>query len=67
VTEQADPIRVFLLNDHEVVRRGVPDLLETDPAIAVVVKRPTPGRPSTASRAAAGRGRADLRLPDGDG
>jgi two-component system, NarL family, response regulator DevR len=29
-------IRVFLLDDHEVVRRGVRDLLEAEPDITVV-------------------------------
>ena len=29
-----DPIRVFLLDDHEVVRRGVGDLLEDSEALA---------------------------------
>ena len=32
----AAPIRVFLLDDHEVVRRGVRDLLETQDDIVVV-------------------------------
>ena len=32
----ADPIRVFLLDDHEVVRRGIRDLLESEGDIAVV-------------------------------
>ena len=30
------PIAVFLLDDHEVVRRGVRDLLEAEPDITVV-------------------------------
>ncbi|MEU6974910.1 MULTISPECIES: response regulator transcription factor [unclassified Streptomyces] len=30
------PLRVFLLDDHEVVRRGVRDLLEAEPDIEVV-------------------------------
>ncbi|TXS79006.1 DNA-binding response regulator [Streptomyces sp. me109] len=34
-TEQ-DPIRVFLLDDHEVVRRGPTDLLDAEPDISVV-------------------------------
>ena len=31
-----DPIRVFLLDDHEVVRRGLRDLLESDGDIQIV-------------------------------
>ena len=35
--EQArPPIAVFLLDDHEIVRRGVRDLLEVEPDITVV-------------------------------
>ncbi|GAA2403427.1 response regulator transcription factor [Streptomyces glaucosporus] len=62
------PIRVFLLDDHEVVRRGVHDLLDAEPDIEVV------GEAGTAEQALA-RGPAlrphvavlDVRLPDGDG
>ena len=62
------PIRVFLLDDHEVVRRGVHDLLDSEPDIDVV------GEAGTADQALA-RGPAlrpdvavlDIRLPDGDG
>ncbi len=62
------PIRVFLLDDHEVVRRGVRDLLDAEPDIDVV------GEADTAERALA-RCPAlrpdvavlDVRLPDGDG
>lgn len=64
----AAPIRVFLLDDHEVVRRGLRDLLEDEPDIRVV------GEASTAGQAMA-RGPAlrpdvavlDVRLPDGNG
>jgi two-component system, NarL family, response regulator DevR len=62
------PIRVFLLDDHEVVRRGVHDLLDAEPDIEVV------GEAATVDHALA-RGPAlrpdvavlDVRLPDGDG
>jgi DNA-binding NarL/FixJ family response regulator len=62
------PVRVFLVDDHEVVRRGVHDLLDAEPDIEVV------GEAGTADHAVA-RGPAvrpdvavlDVRLPDGDG
>jgi two-component system response regulator DevR len=61
-------IRVFLVDDHEVVRRGVADILSTDPRITVV------GEAKNAAEAMA-RVPAlcpdvvvlDVRLPDGDG
>ncbi|ALC31440.1 response regulator transcription factor [Streptomyces sp. CFMR 7] len=67
-TEGGDPIRVFLLDDHEVVRRGLRDLLGAEPGVEVV------GEAATAAQALA-RGPAlrpdvavlDVRLPDGDG
>ncbi|MFE0257780.1 response regulator [Streptomyces sp. NPDC059010] len=66
-TEQ-NPIRVFLLDDHEVVRRGLTDLLDAEPDISVV------GDADTVAHALV-RGPAlrphvavlDVRLPDGDG
>jgi two-component system, NarL family, response regulator DevR len=61
-------IRVFLLDDHEVVRRGVRDLLESEGDIEVV------GEASTAAEAVARVPAVrpdvavlDVRLPDGDG
>jgi DNA-binding NarL/FixJ family response regulator len=61
-------VAVFLLDDHEIVRRGVRELLEAEPDIAVV------GEAGTA-QAALARVPAlrpdvavlDVRLPDGDG
>jgi DNA-binding NarL/FixJ family response regulator len=35
VPSPASPLRVFILDDHEVVRRGVRDLLEAEPDIVV--------------------------------
>ena len=62
------PVRVFLLDDHEVVRRGLRDLLEAEGEFVVV------GEAGTAAQALA-RVPAlnpqvavlDVRLPDGDG
>jgi len=69
MTETSDaPIRVFLLDDHEVVRRGLKDLLESDGDIEVVgesglaqeaTRRIPALRPDVAV--------LDARLPDGSG
>jgi len=64
----AEPIRVFLLDDHEIVRRGVRELLETEDDVEVVgeagtseqaLARIPPTRPNVAV--------LDVRLPDGNG
>jgi DNA-binding NarL/FixJ family response regulator len=64
----APSIRIFLLDDHEVVRRGVRDLLEMEPDFEVVGEASSAGealvripaiRPDVAI--------LDVRLPDGDG
>jgi DNA-binding NarL/FixJ family response regulator len=61
-------IRVFLLDDHELVRAGVRDLIETDGDIEVVgeagtvdeaIRRVPATRPDVAI--------LDVRLPDGNG
>jgi DNA-binding NarL/FixJ family response regulator len=61
-------IAVFLLDDHEIVRRGVRELLEAEPDITVV------GEAGTAASALAripalhpDVAILDVRLPDGDG
>lgn len=62
------PTRVFLLDDHEIVRRGLRELLESDPGLEVVgeagtaaeaLSRIPPTRPDVAV--------LDVRLPDGNG
>ncbi|MXM69202.1 response regulator, partial [Streptomyces sp. HUCO-GS316] len=63
-----DPIRVFLLDDHEVVRRGVHDLLDDEPDITVVGEAGTVEQalvrvPALRPQVAV----LDVRLPDGDG
>ena len=61
-------VRVFLMDDHEIVRRRVADVLETDPGLRVVeeaknaaeaLARVPALRPDVAV--------LDVRLPDGDG
>jgi DNA-binding NarL/FixJ family response regulator len=61
-------VRVFLLDDHEVVRRGIRDLIEAEGDMEVVgeagsaeeaLSRIPPTRPEVAI--------LDVRLPDGDG
>ena len=61
-------ITVFLVDDHEVVRRGVADLIESDPDLKVI------GEAATAAQAMAripalrpDVAVLDVRLPDGNG
>jgi two-component system response regulator DevR len=61
-------IRVFLLDDHEIVRRGIADLLSAEPGIEIV------GEAGTAAEALVRIPAArpdvavlDARLPDGSG
>jgi DNA-binding NarL/FixJ family response regulator len=64
----AGAIKVFLLDDHEIVRRGVRDLLEAEPDIAVIGEAGT--AQSALARIPALRPDVailDVRLPDGDG
>jgi two-component system, NarL family, response regulator DevR len=64
----SSPVRVFLVDDHEVVRRGVAEVLEEDPGITVAgeagsvaeaLARVPAVRPDVVL--------VDMRLPDGDG
>jgi DNA-binding NarL/FixJ family response regulator len=64
----AAALRVFLVDDHEMVRRGVADLLEAEQDLAVV------GEASSAAQALTQISAArpdvavlDMRLPDGNG
>jgi DNA-binding NarL/FixJ family response regulator len=67
-TAQGGPVRVFLLDDHEIVRRGLRELLESDGSISVIGE-------SGSAREAGRRIPAlrpdvailDGRLPDGTG
>ncbi len=68
MAQDDDVIRVFLVDDHEVVRRGVRDLLDMDPQLEVVgeagnveeaLRRIGPAKPDVAV--------LDVRLPDGNG
>jgi len=62
------PIRVFLLDDHEIVRRGVRELLEAEEDIEVVGEAGT--AESALARIPALRPDVavlDVRLPDGNG
>jgi DNA-binding NarL/FixJ family response regulator len=62
------PARVMVIDDHEIVRRGVVDVVDADPELTVVAEAATvaealrripAARPDVAV--------VDLRLPDGDG
>ncbi|MEU3194249.1 response regulator transcription factor [Streptomyces sp. NPDC006992] len=63
-----EPTRVFLMDDHEVVRRGMHDLLDDEPDIDVVGEAATAEQalvrvPALSPDVAV----LDVRLPDGDG
>jgi two-component system, NarL family, response regulator DevR len=67
-TDQSQPIRVFLLDDHEMIRRGISDLLEAEADITVVGQAGTAAEalrriPATQPDVAI----LDARLPDGSG
>ena len=66
--DAAPAVRVFLVDDHEVVRRGVAEVLEDDPGITVAGEAGTVAE--ALARVPAVRPDVvvvDMRLPDGDG
>lgn len=64
----SSPVRVFLVDDHEVVRRGVGEVLEDDPGITVAGEAGSVAE--ALARVPAVRPDVvviDMRLPDGNG
>ena len=62
------PISVFLVDDHEIVRRGLRELLEAEPDLVVVGE--AAGVEEALARVPAANPQVavlDVRLPDGDG
>jgi len=67
-SQGSQQIKVFLMDDHEIVRRGVREMLEAEPDITVIGEAGTAASalariPALAPDVAV----LDVRLPDGDG
>jgi two-component system, NarL family, response regulator DevR len=66
--DKADSIRVFLLDDHELVRRGVAEMLSAEPDIEVAGQAGSVAQALPAAEAARPDvALLDVRLPDGSG
>ncbi len=68
MSTELEPIRIFLLDDHEIVRRGIADLINAESDLEVVGESATVAH--TLGRVAATRpdiAVLDVRLPDGSG
>jgi two-component system response regulator DevR len=68
VQRSTQPVRVFLVDDHEIVRRGVADLFEDEPDLEIVGEAATVTEalariPATQVDVAV----LDVRMPDGNG
>ncbi|MFM8351380.1 MAG: response regulator transcription factor [Actinomycetales bacterium] len=66
--QSTDSIRIFLLDDHEIVRRGLAELLNLEPDMEVVGEASSAGE--ALHRIPAARPNVavlDVRLPDGSG
>lgn len=66
--EGAADVRVFIMDDHEIVRRGVRDLINSSPGLYVVGEAATAAEALSVAPALRPRvAILDVRLPDGDG
>jgi two-component system response regulator DevR len=68
MTDQPTTVRIFLVDDHEVVRRGLAELLTAEPGFEIVGEAGTAGEARKRIQAAQPHiAILDARLPDGSG